>query len=72
MVWPNGFVKSHRKETLEYRSDGSLHNGKTPYISVKVTGGVLLDLQTAAIESQISQLLDVEELLPDEALCSLI
>jgi len=50
MVWPSGFVKAHTKETVQYRSDESLHNGKHPYLPVKLQGGVIIDLQTAAIE----------------------
>jgi hypothetical protein len=51
MIWPSGFVRAHKKETLAYRSDDSLHNGKTPYISVKLQGGVIVDLETSNIES---------------------
>lgn len=36
MVWPSGFIKAHKKETVEYRSDECLHNGKVPYIPVKM------------------------------------
>ena len=36
MVWPTGFFKSHKKETIEYKSDSCLHNGKYPYLSVKL------------------------------------
>jgi hypothetical protein len=72
MVWPSGFVKQHKKETVEYRSDESLHNGKYPSISVKLQGGVIVDLQTTAIETQVSQLLDVGELLSDEDLCQML
>ena len=36
MIWPSGFVKAHKKETLDYRSDQSLHNGKHPYLPVKL------------------------------------
>lgn len=34
MIWPAGFVKVHKKETLEYRSDECLHNKKVPYLAV--------------------------------------
>ncbi len=44
MVWPTGFIKQHKKETLEYRSDECLHNRKYPYIPVKLQGGVIVDL----------------------------
>ncbi len=72
MVWPTGFMQSHKKETIEYRSDECLHNGKYPHIPAKLQGGVIVDLQTTAIEPQVSQLLDVKELLPDTDLCSLL
>ena len=51
MIWPSGFVKKHKKETVEYRSDQSLHNKTYPYLSVKLRGGVIIDLQTSAIET---------------------
>jgi hypothetical protein len=44
MVWPTGFIKKHQKETLEYRSDECLHNGKYPYIPKKLRGGLIIDL----------------------------
>ena len=50
MVWPTGFIQRHKKETKEYRSDECLHNGRAPYLSVKLQGGVIIDLQTTAIE----------------------
>jgi hypothetical protein len=72
MIWPTGFIKQHKKETLEYRSDECLHSGKYPYIPVKLQGGVIVDLQTTAIESQVGQLLDVADLLKDEDLCQML
>ena len=51
MVWPAGFAKVHKKETIEYRSDECLNNGKTPYLSVDLQGGVIVDLATTDIES---------------------
>ena len=54
MVWPAGFVKSHKKETVEYRSDQCLHNGKVPHIAAKQQGGVIIDLGTSDIEKQVS------------------
>ena len=54
MIWPSGFVMRHKKETVEYRSDESLHNKNYPYLSVKLQGGVIIDLHTSAIEPQIS------------------
>ena len=32
MIWPTGFFKSHKKQTIEYKSDSCLHNGKKPYL----------------------------------------
>ncbi len=69
MVWPSGFIKTHKKETVEYRSDECLHNGKVPYIPIKMQGGVIIDLRTTEIESQISQLLETNELTEDSDLC---
>ena len=50
MVWPQGFFKPHKKETVEYKSDSCLHNGKYPYLSVKLQGGIIIDLNTTDIE----------------------
>ena len=36
MIWPTGFIKAHQKETVEYRSDQSLHSGKYPHIPAKI------------------------------------
>ena len=69
MVWPTGFVKSHKKETVEYRSDELLHNGKVPYLPAKLQGGVIIDLGTSEIRTQVSQLLQIDELVPDYDLC---
>ena len=49
MIWPAGFAKAHKKETVEYRSDECLHNGKMPYIAVGQTGGIIIDLATTDI-----------------------
>ena len=54
MIWPAGFVRAHKKETMTYRLDESLHNGKRPYLSTKLSGGVIVDLKTTDIESQVS------------------
>ena len=51
MIWPAGFLKVHKKETVQYRSDGCLHNDKMPYIAVKLSGGIIIDLATSDIES---------------------
>ena len=51
MVWPAGFAKVHKKETVQYRSDECLHSGKMPYLAVRLTGGIIIDLATTDIES---------------------
>ena len=33
MLWPSGFTKVHKKQTIEYKSDSCLHNAKYPLIS---------------------------------------
>ena len=68
MIWPTGFVKTHRKETVEYRSDQTLHSGKYPHIPAKLQGGVIIDLKTSNVEAQVRQLLEVDQLATDEAL----
>ncbi len=68
MLWPQGFAKVHKKEVVQYRSDQSLHNGKTPYLAVSLPGGVIIDLATTEIQTQIEQLLEVNELQTDEEL----
>jgi len=50
MIWPTGFVKVHKKETIEYRSDSTLHSGKYPYIPAKLKGGIIIDLKTSHVE----------------------
>ena len=65
MIWPSGFAKVHKKETIQYRSDECLHNGKMPYIAVKLSGGIIIDLATSDVESQVSKLVEIEELTPD-------
>ena len=72
MIWPSGFVMRHKKQTVEYRSDESLHNKNYPYLSVKIQGGVIIDLQTSEIAPQISQLVDTNELLADGDLSRLL
>ncbi len=72
MIWRAGFIKSHKKETVEYRSDQCLHSGKYPHIPAMLQGGVIIDLQTTEIESQVGKLLETTELLPDEELCCLL
>ena len=51
MVWPAGFLKAHKKETIEYKSDSCLHNGKYPLISKNLVGGIIIDLHTTDVES---------------------
>ena len=70
MVWPLGFVKSHKKQTVEYKSDSCLHNGKYPLIASNLVGGVIIDLQTTDVERQVAQLLDVSERNTDDELCT--
>ena len=72
MVWPTGFVKAHKKQTIEYKSDSCLHNGKYPLIARSLVGGIIIDLHTTEVESQVAQLLDVQELATDEELCFFI
>ena len=72
MIWPAGFAKQHKKETLNYRSDECLHNGKTPYLAVGLQGGVIIDLATAEIEKQIGGLLEIEDLETDPSLIAFL
>ncbi len=51
MVWPTGFVKAHKKQTIEYKSDSCLHNGKYPLIAQNLVGGIIIDLHTTEVES---------------------
>jgi hypothetical protein len=69
MVWPTGFLKAHKKQTIEYKSDSCLHNGKYPLIAPSLVGGIVIDLRTTDVESQVAQLLDVRERASDEELC---
>ena len=39
-----------------------------PYIAVKLTGGIIIDLATSDIENQVAQLLEIQELTPDQDL----
>jgi len=50
MVWPAGFTRVHKKETVHYRTDESLHNGKVPYLAVGLSGGVIIDLAADDVE----------------------
>jgi hypothetical protein len=72
MLWPAGFAKAHKKQTIEYKSDSCLHNGKYPLIARSLVGGIIIDLHTTEVESQVAQLLDVQELASDEELCFFI
>jgi hypothetical protein len=72
MVWPTGFIKAHKKQTIEYKSDSCLHNGKYPLIAPRLVGGIVIDLRTTDVESQVAQLLDVRERASDEELCVFI
>ena len=36
-----------------------------PYIAVKLSGGIIIDLATSEIESQVNQLLEIGELTAD-------
>jgi hypothetical protein len=45
-----------------------LHNGKLPYLAVSLQGGIIIDLATTEIEIQVSRLLEIRELTPDEEL----
>ena len=69
MLWPTGFVKAHKKETIEYKSDSCLHNGKYPLIAPNLVGGVIINLQTTEVEDQIARLLDIKDRNSDEELC---
>jgi len=51
MVWPAGFLKTHKKETVEYRSDECLHKGKVPHLPAGLHGGIIIDLATSDIEN---------------------
>ena len=70
MIWPSGFIKTHKKETIEYRSDQSLHSGKYPHIPAKLQGGIIIDLKTSDVEAQIRQLLEIDQLAKDTTLCA--
>ena len=69
MVWPTGFFKAHKKQTIEYKSDSCFHNGKKPYLPNTIQGGIIIDLKTTDIENQIAQLLEIDERVPDSELC---
>ena len=51
MVWPTGFLKAHKKETILYKSDSCLHNQKYPLLSSNLVGGIIIDLHTTDVES---------------------
>ena len=69
MLWPTGFIKTHKKETIEYKSDSCMHDGRYPLIASNLVGGIVIDLRTTEVESQVAQLLDVNERASDEELC---
>lgn len=69
MIWPLGFLRAHKKETIEYKSDSCLHNRRYPLVTLK-SGGIIIDLQITEVERQISELLDVNERNTDEQLCN--
>lgn len=54
MVWPAGFLKSYKKQTMEYQSDGCLHNGKYPLVAGNLTGGIIINLPTTDVEKAVS------------------
>ena len=60
MIWPTGFVKTHKKQTIEYKSDSCLHNAKYPLIPANLVGGIIIDLPTTEVEGQVAQLLDID------------
>ena len=51
MVWPAGFMKQHKKDKLEYRSDQSLHKNFWPMLPTTLTGGVIIDFKDENIDS---------------------
>ena len=69
MLWPAGFAKAHKKQTIEYKSDSCLHNGKYPLIASHLVGGIIIDLHTTDVESQVAELLDVKDRASDAELC---
>ena len=46
-----------------------MHDGKYPLIASSLVGGIVIDLRTTEVESQVAQLLDVNERASDEELC---
>jgi hypothetical protein len=68
MVWPMGFLRAHKRQTIEYQSDSRLHNGKYPTIAPRLVGGIVIDLPTTDVERKVAELLEVGERASDEEL----
>ena len=39
-----------------------------PYVAIRLPGGVIIDLATKEVETQVSQLVEISELVPDQEL----
>ena len=52
MIWPTNFFKSHKKQTIEYKSDSCLHNGKKPYLPNSLQDDIIIDLKTTDIRAK--------------------
>jgi len=46
-----------------------MHNGKYPLIGRNLIGGIIIDLPTKEVESEVTQLLDIHQRKTDEELC---
>ena len=68
MIWPTGFLKAHKKQTIEYQSDSRLHNGKYPLVAPRLVGGIVIDLPTTDVEKKVTELLEVGERASDDEL----
>lgn len=69
MLWPTGFLKTHKKQTIEYQSDSRLHNGKYPLIAPGLEGGgIVIDLPTNDVEKKVAELLEIDERANDDEL----
>lgn len=68
MLWPTGFLKTHKKQTIEYQSDSRLHNGKYPWIAPRLVGGIVIDLPTNDVEKKVAELLEIGERANDDEL----
>jgi len=68
MVWPTGFLRAHKRQTIEYQSDSRLHNGKYPLIAPRLVGGIVIDLPTTDVERKVAELLEVGERASDAEL----